>query len=380
MKRVPKGRPEGGRFAPDPTFGSPPPSPQQSQLPLDGLPQVQQPLDDVYVAFQNSAPGDAQLHSSSPLDQEIPALPAEGEPVRVILLRGIPGSGKTTWAKMVQSHYPAGAVARINNDDLTAMLFGSTNTNFTPNVGKTLETLRSKMLDSLLRNPSVKMVIVDNTNLNTRPIGALEQVALNNGADIEVDDRFLSVPLETCLQRNALREDPVPESVVLKMGRQARRLTPWASSIPATQPYHNDPALPHSIIVDIDGTLAQMHPGRSPYEWSKVGMDSPNPSVVSAVKAMRSSGVEVIIMSGRDGSCRGETERWLEEHVGENLTLHMRAAGDSRPDHLVKHELFSDHVADKYHVKCVFDDRDQVVNLWRRRLGLPTFQVAEGDF
>jgi len=380
MKRVPKGRPDGGRFAPDPSAGSPPPPGQQSQLPLEGLSSPLRPLDDVYTAFQNTESENKEIYSLNPLEQPIPALPADNEPNRVILLRGMPGSGKTTWAKMVQNSHPAGAVARINNDDLTAMLFGSTNTNFTPNMGKTLETLRGKILDSLLKNPNVKIVIIDNTNLNNRPISALEQVALNNGANIEVDDRFLSVPLGTCLQRNALREHPVPENVIRKMARQVSKITPWKSSFSPVEPYHNDPTLPHSIIVDIDGTLAKMHPERSPYEWSKVGMDSPNPSVVSAVRAMRSSGVEVIIMSGRDGSCRKETELWLQEHVGKDLTLHMRAAGDNRPDHLVKHELFSNHVADRYHVKCVFDDRDQVVNLWRRRLGLPTFQVADGDF
>jgi hypothetical protein len=30
-------------------------------------------------------------------------------------------------------------------------------------------------------------------------------------------------------------------------------------------------------------------------------------------------------------------------------------------------------------IECVFDDRDKVVAMWRRR-GIPCFQVAPGDF
>lgn len=224
------------------------------------------------------------------------------------------------------------------------------------------------------------MVIIDNTNLSERTVREMEDIAQSHGVDMQVDDRFLSVPLDVCLQRNAVREDPVPENVIRKMSKQASSLTPWESQSPAITPYHNNPDLPHSILVDVDGTLATMHPARSPYDWSKVGMDMPNTAVIHAVRAMKAQGVEVIVMSGRDGSCRDETQKWLDTHVAENLNLHMRAEGDSRPDHIVKYELFQQHVADQYHVRCVFDDRDQVVNLWRRKLHLPTFQVADGDF
>ena len=85
-------------------------------------------------------------------------------------------------------------------------------------------------------------------------------------------------------------------------------------------------------------------------------------------------------MSGRDEVCRDATQKFLDEYVGEGLQLHMRGEKDSRQDYVVKHELFNAHVADKYHVKFVLDDRDQVIQLWRDGLKLPTFQVDYGDF
>jgi hypothetical protein len=57
----------------------------------------------------------------------------------------------------------------------------------------------------------------------------------------------------------------------------------------------------------------------------------------------------------------------------------MRPAGDSRRDAIVKQEIFDTEVRDRWRVVGVFDDRRQVVRMWRA-LGLTVFQVAEGDF
>lgn len=373
MKRVPKGQPNGGQFAPG--AAAPPPVVHVPSISKGGQPDTRQEMLDlalIHGAFRGDSHNVGMV--------QLPPLPADGEPPVVIVLRGIPGSGKSTWARAVQHAYPPGTVTRINNDELSHTLFGSSNANFTPGIAGTLRSLRSSALAALLKNPSVRMVIIDNTNLSERTVREMEDIAQSHGVDMQVDDRFLSVPLDVCLQRNAVREDPVPENVIRKMSKQASSLTPWESQSPAITPYHNNPDLPHSILVDVDGTLATMHPDRSPYDWGKVGIDMPNTAVIHAVRAMKAQGVEVIVMSGRDGSCRDETQKWLDTHVAENLNLHMRAEGDSRPDHIVKYELFQKHVADQYHVRCVFDDRDQVVNLWRRKLHLPTFQVADGDF
>ena len=59
--------------------------------------------------------------------------------------------------------------------------------------------------------------------------------------------------------------------------------------------------------------------------------------------------------------------------------LHMRRAGDARKDSVVKRELFDAHVRDRYNVRRVYDDRNQVVDMWRS-LGLACLAVAEGNF
>ena len=75
---------------------------------------------------------------------------------------------------------------------------------------------------------------------------------------------------------------------------------------------------------------------------------------------------------------RQETEVWLKDHrlVG---PLYMRAKHDKRADYIVKGELRDRILADGWEPIMAFDDRDQVVKMWRER-GVPCAQVAEGDF
>ena len=61
------------------------------------------------------------------------------------------------------------------------------------------------------------------------------------------------------------------------------------------------------------------------------------------------------------------------------LALFMRPYGDSRKDSVVKREIFEREIQSRYQVVGVFDDRMQVVRMWRD-LGLTVFQVADGDF
>ncbi len=61
--------------------------------------------------------------------------------------------------------------------------------------------------------------------------------------------------------------------------------------------------------------------------------------------------------------------------------LHMRPTDDYH--HYMKDsdlkQMWLDTLIDKDNVFAVFDDRNQVVDMWRKN-GLTVFQVADGDF
>jgi hypothetical protein len=232
-------------------------------------------------------------------------------------------------------------------------------------------------------------VIVDDTNFFARSVRSLMKIAYKNGAEVEFKD-FTDVPLEECLRRDDLRRQAgqsnlsgaVGEKVIRGMHDRYIKGRTLPLSIPdvpkvEVEPYDNLNNLPPAIIVDIDGTLATMS-DRSPYEWHRVGEDAPVDAVIKAVRAAAYSN-EIIVMSGRDESCRSITENWLVQNLGVSFYLYMRPENDQRQDDIVKYELFNNNVRDKYHVNYVLDDRDQVVRMWRK-LGLNCFQVNYGDF
>lgn len=138
-----------------------------------------------------------------------------------------------------------------------------------------------------------------------------------------------------------------------------------------------------AIIVDVDGTVA-LTDTRYPYHLGiELLNDEPNWPVLDAVRAMWLFNRDVIFLSGRmdSGDCRKYTTQWLNQYISYNHSgLFMRADGDYRKDSVVKRELYETHIKPRWEVTHVFDDRDQVVKMWREEVGLPVFQVAYGNF
>lgn len=90
----------------------------------------------------------------------------------------------------------------------------------------------------------------------------------------------------------------------------------------------------------------------------------------------------IVFVSGRSDAVRKQTERWIWQHA-QNMTaplhLFMRRDGDHRPDHVVKGEFLDQILAAGWQPIMAFDDRKQVVDMWRAR-GIVCAQVAEGNF
>lgn len=297
----------------------------------------------------------------------------------VIVLRGLPASGKSTWTSELMANSPAGSVARINNDDLVGSMFPSSPGQRVDGIGELLHHLRLDLLNRLIA-ANVGTVVIDNTNLSTSTVKALEFAAVEAGANFVVNDDFLTVAVNECVRRDSLREVPVGIEVITKMAREAAKLKPWMYTAVQFTPVVIDDSLPPCVIFDIDGTLAHKHPERDVYDGSLAHLDTPDVPVVTYAKSLLAdTDIEVIIMSGRGEEHRDVTEQWVATHVGLGLPVYMRAAGDNRRDSIVKRELLDTHILPRYSVHHVVDDREQVVQMWRQS-GLTCWQVAPGDF
>ncbi|OXA79016.1 hypothetical protein SAMN05444397_102247 [Flavobacterium aquidurense] len=140
-----------------------------------------------------------------------------------------------------------------------------------------------------------------------------------------------------------------------------------------------NPDLPKAIICDLDGTLALMN-GRNPFNASKCDNDFLHYPVANLLKNYKTLGYKILLVSGREHVYKEPTLRFLEKHEITFDALLMRKAKDYRKDSIIKTEIYNDSIKGKYFIEFVLDDRNQVVDTWRKDLKLPCFQVYYGDF
>lgn len=272
----------------------------------------------------------------------------------------------------------------ICRDDLRKMLLGSYWT------GRSVDEDRVTVAEEAQVRALVRAgipVVIDATHLHPPFLRKWARLATQLGIPFEVVDVHADV--DECKRNDYARMLAGGRYVGDKLiDRQARKYPehkwPTVVATPfAVEPYAPDPTRPWGLLVDIDGTLAH-YTDRSPFDYSRVSEDVVDPVIRNIVNEWRSdrdrgSFRRTVVMSGREGSCRKDTEAWLYRYGIRYDELFMREAKDYRPDYQVKYELFNKYVRDFYNVQFVLDDRDQVVEMWRK-LGLKCLQVAEGNF
>lgn len=296
----------------------------------------------------------------------------------VYMTKGLPASGKTEWARKKLEELGSGKATRVNKDDLRAMM----HTGWSEWNEKEILATRDGIIHYALN--AGRHVIVDDTNLAPKHLVAVESIAKQHAARVEVVD-FTHVPVEECIRRDQNRPNYVGEKVIRKMWK--RYISPPLQS---PLPIPHDPAKCDAIIIDVDGTVALMN-GRSPYDYTKVSTDVRNEPIVRILRIIDayrlasfsgSRPICFLFVSGRDGSCYDETDQWLcKELFGmfRPFELFMRKPGDTRDDTIIKREIYEKHIKPNYNVLFVMDDRDKVVRMWRDQ-GLTCLQVADGDF
>ena len=145
------------------------------------------------------------------------------------------------------------------------------------------------------------------------------------------------------------------------------------------------------VIFDLDGTLALIDKRRDlatkdngKMDWNvffdpdNIDLDLPNQPVIDMANMLHSQGYSIYIFSGRFDKTEDATIAWLDKHNVNCDLLQMRPQGLLyKPDNDLKQDWLN--VIKKDTVAMVFDDRNQVVDMWRKN-GLTTFQVADGDF
>ena len=154
-----------------------------------------------------------------------------------------------------------------------------------------------------------------------------------------------------------------------------------------------------TVIFDLDGTLALIDDRRKlatkdngKLDWdvffdpNNINLDQPNTPVITIAQLLKSQGFTIVIFSGRSKATYRTTRQWLIQNDVPFDLLKMRPNDRDSGGHFhfmkdsdLKQHWLNDLFPDTDDIFAVFDDRNQVVDMWRKN-GLQTFQVADGDF
>ncbi len=272
---------------------------------------------------------------------------------KLIVLKGYPGSGKSTMAKSILAN-DKNAV-RVNKDSLREMCYYS---EYSPKREEVVDNAEFLLIDSFLAKG--RTVIVDDTNLNGRD----DRIKARYRDKHDVEIMHIETPVEECIKRDSTRcgNARVGRSVITNMAIQ--------------NGYTFDKPV---VIVDIDGTIADCsHHLRfiqtSPKDWEKffsnAEFDEPRMDVIRDIHTRYPhQDFAYVMVSGRPDSIRKPTEHWLEDYFPHYNTLLMRRARDRRDDQIVKAEIYNKYLAQQ-NVVAVFDDRPRVLRTWED-IGIP---------
>ena len=301
---------------------------------------------------------------------------------KLLILVGAPGSGKSTFARYflrTEDNW-----VRVNRDDFRLMQFGDSL------MIPFYEERISKMVDAsvLALLKSDTNVLIDATNTSLRTIQDMVN-AYTEYADISF--KVFDVPVEElvkrCDKRFAETGKFIPKGVIeknvsnLNHTLEKFNFEPIPQRVKAPEAVYTaqDESLPKAVICDLDGTLSLLN-GRDPYNAATCDNDLLNAPVASVLQMAKAKGYKVILLSGREDKYREPTLRFLAKHQIDYDLLLMRTTNDFRKDNIIKRELFEQEIQGKYFINFLLDDRNQVVDMWRKDLHLPCFQVNYGDF
>ena len=119
----------------------------------------------------------------------------------VVVLRGLPASGKTTFAERWMAEKKRGL--RVSRDDIRSM----------HSTESRVIAIRNQLIANAVRQGMD--VIVDETNLREESVKEIKML-VNGHANTEVVS-FLHVEPEECIRRDALRSNPVGKKAIWSM-------------------------------------------------------------------------------------------------------------------------------------------------------------------
>lgn len=323
---------------------------------------------------------------------------AENKQQEFIIARGVPASGKSTWAEQWVQEDPFNRV-RVNRDDLrfqlSKQLYGKPSWIILDEKGYPDKEFEAKVtnLEQNLVNRALragKSVVSDNTNL---PNKACQQwVQLAKRYKIPVRTREFPITKEEAILRDSKRSRTVGKKVINMM---YSRLGPngefhHVDGTFQTQPFKApEKKGQHAIGFDMDGTLDDVRSVRHYLDKDERGRRNfdmfhraslftpPNEAVVQILKDAQEAGYPILITTARSEEYKEVSQRWLKENGITFDNYYCRKKGDFRPDNVVKDEMYHE-ISKHYDLIHQVDDNPRAIESFEKN-GVLVTKVPFGD-
>ena len=301
---------------------------------------------------------------------------------KIILTRGIPGSGKSSWAKQFVAEDKEHRI-RLNWDDMRNMMG--------PYWVPSREFVNKKMLWTAINTIAYDsetwyIVVIDNMNLNPKGYEeyyhwlkyyneTIEQY--NKVCELEFKDFF--TPVEECIRRDSLRTNPIGEKTIKDIWNKYKHFIQTTS----VEKYVDnlikpDPNKPACVVIDMDSTMCFNTNKRAWYgEGSTEEMinDKPNLGIVKCIEILQNY-FPIIVATGRDTSQIEVTKQWLDKYHIKPKAFYFRKKGDYRKGVVVKKEQITQ-ILENYNIMVIFEDSQPIVDMYRK-MGLTVLQPNNG--
>ena len=295
---------------------------------------------------------------------------------KLILTRGIQGSGKTTWARQWVEEDPENRV-RINNDDIRNML------------GKYWVTSRENLVSSIKKNMAEEAInrgydiVVDNMNLNPKEIlfwkDMVKMANMNpDGYQYEIEFKDFFIPLEECIRRDAMRPNPIGEKVIRETWKRYKHFIQTTEVERYVDNLRKYTGKPKCIVIDMDSTMC-FNTTKRPWfgDGAAEGMinDVPNTGMCDMIRKLQED-FTIVVATGRDTTQEAVTKEWLAKQGINADEFYFRTNKDYRKGVVVKKEQI-EAILEKYDIVAIFDDCEPIVNMYRE-MGLTVLQPNKG--
>lgn len=262
---------------------------------------------------------------------------------KIIMLKGLPGSGKRAWA---DSKVQQGGYIRIGVDDLRKDFFGG----WSEKKEKSCLRMRDDLVRFAIKEG--RSAIVDAPNLNPKHEYRLRALAEELGVPFIINDSFLKKTPEECIKEDLHRgKEAIGADAIYDLYEK------WVRPNPV-KIMKKDELKRRCIIVDLEGTLLSKTIDHT-YEIKGLNENVPDFFISYILDCIATAGdyyADIIIISDRPANERKLVEDWLKDNCITYEHLYMRGRKDTRREVEVKEDILKGRILPNYVVLGVIDN------------------------